>query len=198
MNSLGKEQLEAALKLLGELIAARGHPHQHFVVCGGSSLLVMGLVTRATTKDVDVLARFENERLEQAKPLPDWLQGAADDVQEQLGLPKNWFNTGPADDSFFRLGFPEGLESRLTPRRYGEFLTISFISRYDQVFFKLYATADQGPGRHFLDLKELSPTQDELIAAARWTRTQDPSEGFKLVLSELLGELGHEDVSSQI
>ncbi len=53
---------------------------------------------------------------------------------------------------------------------------------------------DQGGGRHEADLRALHPTRDELIAAARWTMTQDPSPGYRLVLKEALGVLGVEDV----
>jgi len=135
-------------------------------------------VRRSTTRDVDVLARVESEGLVTAKPLPDWLIKAVDQVQSDLGLLEKWFNTGPSDDSFFRFGFPEGMADRLTTHDYGPSLRISYISRYDQVFFKLYATADSDQGRHYRDLQDLAPTPEELLAAARWTRTQDPSEGF--------------------
>lgn len=39
MNRFGRDTLDRALALLGEILAARGHPPEHFVVCGGSSLL---------------------------------------------------------------------------------------------------------------------------------------------------------------
>ena len=151
------DRLEQALGLLGELLASRGRPAEHFVVCGGSSLLALGLVRRTTTRDVDILARIEDGQLVQAKPLPNWLLEDAEEVRQQLNLPESWFNSGPADESFFRLGFPDGLAGRLTTRDYGPCLRISFISRYDQIFFKLYATADQDAGRHFQDLQDLQP-----------------------------------------
>jgi hypothetical protein len=43
-------------------------------------------------------------------------------------------------------------------------------------------------GKHEADLRALEPTRDELIEAARWTITHDPSEGFR---TELLGALAH-------
>lgn len=198
MKPFGRETLDRALTLLGETLAARGHPPDHFVVCGGSSLLALGLISRTATRDVDVLARLEARRLVQAKPLSAAILEAADAVRVELDLPADWFNTGPADDSFFRLGFPIGIEDRLTPRVYGPTLTISFISRYDQIHFKLYAAADQGPGRHVSDLQDLHPTADELLAAAHWTRLQDPSEGFRLVLADLLNHLGHADLADRL
>jgi hypothetical protein len=197
MHQLGKELLEQAVGLLEEVIRLRGKPFQHFVVCGGSSLLALELVSRTTTKDVDILARLEGGEFVQAKPLPDWVNEAAEEVREELDLPEHWFNTGPADESFFRSGFPQGIETRLTTQSYGRALSISYISRYDQIFFKLYAAADQG-GKHFLDLKELNPTSDELLEAARWTRVHDSSEGFLFILGETLNLLGHADLIEQL
>ncbi len=190
--------LEQALALLGEVLARRGHSPCHFVICGGSSLLALDLVSRTATRDVDVLARLEERQLVQAKPLSASILEAAEAVRAQLDLPKDWFNTGPADESFFRLGFPVGIEDRLTPRTYSPALTVSFISRYDQIHFKLYAATDQGPGRHVSDLQDLRPTGDELLAAARWTRLQDPSEGFRFVLADLLTHLGHADLINRL
>lgn len=198
MSKIGTDLLNRALNLLGEVIEHSGQPKQHFVVCGGSSLLALQLVSRNATRDVDVLARLEDKKLVQAKPLPDWILEAAESVRSELNLPEDWFNTGPADDSFFKWGFPEGIEERLTSKDYGPALTISYISRYDQIFFKLYAAADTGPGRHYVDLTELRPTREELLAAAQWTRMQDPSEGFLFVLRQLLKELGHADLVDQL
>lgn len=198
MKKLDTKLLDDALDLLAELTADQ--PPQHWVVCGGSSLLALGLVRRTTTRDVDVLARVEAGALITAKPLPAWLIEAAEQVRKQLGLLENWFNTGPSDDSFFRFGFPEGMVARLIPRNYGpeENLRISYISRRDQVFFKLYATADSDKGRHYEDLLDLQPTAEELLSAARWTRIQDPSEGFLFVLGEVLKALGHESILAQL
>lgn len=198
MNHFGRDTLDRALTLLGEILSARGHPPEHFVVCGGSSLLALGLISRTATRDVDVLARLEERRLVQAKPLSAGIIDAADAVRVELDLPIDWFNTGPADESFFRLGFPVGIEDRLSHRAYGPTLSIGFVGRYDQIHFKLYAAADQGPGRHVSDLRDLKPTSEELLAAARWTRLQDPSEGFRFVLADLLKHLGHAHVAEQL
>lgn len=196
MKKLDQELLSEALALLAEL--TEHQPPQHFVVCGGSSLIALGLVRRTATRDVDVLARVEEGSLVTAKPLPDWLVKAVDQVRGDLGLLEMWFNTGPSDDSFFRFGFPAGMAERLVTREYGPSLRISYIARLDQVFFKLYATADNDPGRHYKDLQDLNPTAEELIAAARWTRTQDPSEGFLLMLQGVLKSLGHESLTHQL
>lgn len=198
MKRFGRETLDQALTLLGEVLARRDHPPCHFVVCGGSSLLALNLISRAATRDVDVLARLEQRRLVQAKPLDPAVLEAAAAVRAELDLPADWFNTGPADESFFCLGFPVGIEERLTHRTYSPALTIAFIGRYDQIHFKLYAAADHGPGRHVSDLRDLQLTADELLAAARWTRLQDPSEGFLFVLGELLTHLGHARLTDRL
>jgi hypothetical protein len=52
---------------------------------------------------------------------------------------------------------------------------------------------DQGGGRHETDLRALNPTGAELIAAARWSITQDPSPGYRYVLVEALRYLGVDD-----
>ena len=63
--------------------------------------------------------------------------------------------------------------------------------RRDQIFFKLYAAADQGPrSKHFEDLRRLEATPDELHAAAAWAQTHDPSEGFGSELRRALRDLG--------
>ena len=186
--------LERALGLLGEVMAARDHPAQHFVVCGGSSLLALGLVSRAATQDVDILARMESDALVSPRPLQEWLRLAAAEVGRQLDLPQDWLNDQVADPTLFSCGLPEGLKERLTSRSYGSRLCISFISRRDQVFLKLHAAVDRDGGRHLQDLLELKPTAGELLDAARWTRTQDPSEGFRLLLDNMLKFLGHADL----
>jgi hypothetical protein len=78
----------------------------------------------------------------------------------------------------------------VTVRQYGSLL-LHIPSRVDQVCFKLYATVDQGPrSKHFADLARLSPTRDELLFAARWTITHDPSPGFRQELLGALREIG--------
>ncbi|MFZ9838438.1 MAG: hypothetical protein ACO3JJ_07900 [Opitutaceae bacterium] len=197
MRPITAETLDRALSLLGELFSARNYPPQHFVVCGGSSLLALGLVTRTTTQDVDILARMEGNNLMTPRPLPDWLCAAAEEVGKQLDLPRHWLNDQVAEETLFRCGLPEGLQQRLTSRNYGPRLQISFISRRDQIFLKLHAAVDRDGGRHLQDLLDLQPTASELLDAAKWTRTQDPSDGFRLLLGEMLKHLGHANLVAQ-
>jgi hypothetical protein len=166
------------------------------VVCGGSALIALRLVTR-TTQDVDVLATLENGQLHCARPLPEWLLAAAEAVRSELSLPIHWLNDGPADENLFRLGLPVGVAERLVVRDFGAALQVSFISRYDQIHFKLYAAAYQG-GRHFTDLRKLNPAPEELLAAARWTFTQNVSDAFRQGVVEVLQALGHGDLHERL
>ena len=198
MPKITPQTLDRALTLLGELMEVRRHPAQHFVVCGGSSLIALGLVSRTTTVDVDILARIEHNSLVTPRPLPGWLIAAVADVQRQLNLPDDWLNAQVADETLFNCGLPEGLQSRLISRNIGSRLIVSYISRRDQIFLKLHAAVDRDGGRHLQDLLELSPTADELLDAARWTRTQDPSEGVLMLLRSMLASLGHEYLNDKL
>ncbi len=188
------EKLDMALGLLNERLVLADAPEVKLVVCGGSALIATGLVPR-TTQDVDILARLDGIGLIDPEPMPDYLIQAAEVTGRSLGLPKDWLNCGPVD--LFRMGLPDGLKERLVCKHIGEKLEVYYISRIDQIFFKLYAAVDRG-GYHIDDLVKLAPTSDELPAAARWTMTHDVSEGFRMMLMELLKELGFEDVSSRI
>jgi hypothetical protein len=95
------------------------------------------------------------------------------------------------------MGLPEGFAGRLHAKRYGEKMTAHFADRYDQIHFKLFASADRG-GYHIDGLRELSPSSAELLEAARWTMTHDVSEGYAMVLAYLLRTLGHDDVADQL
>jgi hypothetical protein len=133
-------------------------------------------------------------------PLPDFLLTAAEQVARDLGLFEGWLNNGPSrgEGGLFQMGLPAGFVGRLTEKKYGSRLAIHFIGRLDQIHFKLYAAADQRDGTHLNDLKALRPSAAELEAAARWAMTHDVSEGFKMVLKELLTQLGHESVAKNI
>jgi len=133
--------------------------------------------------------------LSPAKDYPTLL-AAAERVAADLGLPTRWLNDGPAD--LFEMGLPAGFADRLQSRSYGTHLNIWFIDRIDQIYFKLYAAADQGPGQHVDDLMALHPTGDELLGAARWAFSHDVSPGFREVVSDMLTQLGHANVARQL
>ncbi len=88
------------------------------------------------------------------------------------------------------LGLPNGIETRLVKRNYGNHLTVYFISRTDQIFFKLYAAVDRND-YHVQDLLALHPTENELEEAARWVLTQDVSQEFRSILKDFLIKHGY-------
>jgi hypothetical protein len=194
------EQFKSALRLLNGRLAIASAPTYALVVCGGTALVATNLLQRAT-RDVDIVALAdESGKLMDPAPLPAPLISAAREVADDLRLPDDWLNNGPSsgDGGLFRLGLPRGLADRLSWRNFGEKLTVAFISRFDQIHFKLYAAVDQFGGYHATDLQALKPTDDELLAAAAWTRTHDPSEGYREGLSTFLKEFGYEHLSERI
>lgn len=195
---IGTEQLDTALNLLSELLQYQESEPFELVVCGGSALIALNLVPR-TTRDVDILALRSNSLLISPAPLPNLLVQTAREVQIALNLPDDWINNGPSanEGGLFQMGLPDGLESRLTTKRYGEVLSVSFIGRIDQIYFKLWAAVDRG-GYHIDDLLKLHPTENELVDAALWTMEKDVSEGYKMVLGQLLIHLGFENAVQRI
>lgn len=190
MTSIGRSQFEAALAALGELLEARGM-HYEVVLIGGGNLILRELVSRPTTKDLDLLGEWAPDGVKPMRPMPEPLREAIADVGRTYGLARDWINLGP--ESLLDLGLPDGFVERLERRDFGGLVTW-LAGRFDMVCFKLYAAVDQGPrSRHLQDLRELDPDRDELIAAARWTVTHDPSPGFRSLLVRTLAELGVED-----
>lgn len=177
------------LSALGEQLSALGS-HVELVVIGGSALTALGFVRRAT-RDVDLLAIAVKGELRLAEPLPDALLSARAAVARDFGLDESWLNAGPTD--LMKWGLPHGFMTRVVTRQYGPALVVYFAGRIDQIHFKLFAMVDQGGGRHETDLRALDPTAAELITAARWSITQDPSPGYKTVLVEALRYLGVDD-----
>lgn len=186
--------LELALQTLGAVLKQRGE-HFELVTIGGSSLMLLGVLARPT-RDLDVVALAEGGRYVKYESLPERLLEASRDVGETLGIGPDWLNAGPAD--LLDFGLPEGFQQRVQILRYGG-LTLHVAGRFDQICFKLYATADQGmQSKHADDLLRLQPASDELLRAARWTRTQDPSEGFRSELLLVLRAFGVEDVGGVV
>lgn len=99
-------------------------------------------------------------------------------------------NLGPS--SILDQGAPDGLLGRLERRDFGG-LVVWLADRVDMICFKLFAAVDQGVrSRHLQDLRELEPTRDELLLAARWTRTHDSSVGYRSLLLATLAVLDEE------
>ena len=197
---IDQTRLDQALQLLAAKLELRGTAPVNLVVCGGSALIQLGLRSR-TTKDLDVVALLTaDHQLTSPDPLPASLVEAADQVGRDMGFFQDWLNNGPSrgDGGLFQLGLPAGLASRLTAKCYNHSLSVHFVSRVDQIHFKLYAACDQRHGRHMNDLIGLNPTGPELETASRWAMTHDISEGFRSVLQELLTQLGHESIAQRI
>ncbi len=198
--NINQNILIEALQLLGGILDRDKLAKPiHFVVCGGSSLLMKGLVAR-TTRDVDIIAYISTKdkpgALQYASVIPDFLANAALRVAADLGLDANWLNTGPRN--LLQYGLPEGFIDRLHTKHYGNKLTVSFIDRLDQIHFKVYAAVDTGPGRHVNDLLALQPTGEEIELAAKWTLLQDPSPEFAQLLISMLKALHYESVIDRL
>ena len=187
-------KLNTALHLLNEQLILQDSPEVEIVVCGGSALIATGLVPR-TTQDIDVIALMKSEILKTSEPLPEYLVAAAAKVGKIINLPEDWFNNGPA--SQFDMGLPPDLQTRLKTEVIGKKLTVHYIGRLDQIYFKTYASADRG-GYHVTDLRALKPTTEELVAAAKWCMTQDISEDFRKILLDMFNQLGWQDVCEQL
>lgn len=193
-KTIDVEKLNHALRLLNEQLILANSPQTGIVVCGGSALIAMSLVLR-TTQDVDIIAFMRAGVLADPEPLPAYLADAACKVGQIMNLSEEWLNNGPA--SQFKMGLPPGFSERLHPVVIGEKLTVYYIDRIDQIFFKTFASADRG-GYHVNDLRQLSPSEDELVSAAEWCLTQDVSSDFRMILKDMFIKLGWPDVSARI
>jgi len=190
--------LHEILQALDRQIGVQGGHPLGLVVCGGSALAALGFLNR-TTKDVDVLGTAEQKAgkilVQRIREFPPWLADAAQKVARDFELPEEWLNLGPAGQ--LESGLPEAFERRLTVKKYGEYLTVYFTSRFDQIHFKLYAAVDRDD-YHVQDLFGLDPTDTELERAAQWVLTQDVSEAFRTSLKEFLAQSGRTDVAEGI
>ena len=199
---LDKAKIEESLHLLGELLNRRHAGPFRLIICGGSALLVCGLRSEAT-KDVDILAFFGNKtEIQVANSMPEDLEKAAQSVAVQMNLDAHWLNAGPSsivNPHLPNLGLPEGFVTRLAEKKYGPMLNVYFIGRLDQIHFKLYASVDRGgPSYHLDDLLQLNPTEMELIAAAKWSTSQDPSPAYFQTLKSMLKAIGHGTIVEKI
>jgi hypothetical protein len=196
----GKSRIDEVLSALAEQLERGGADRLSLLVCGGATLNVLGFIDR-TTRDIDIVAEISIDEegrisLRSAEPLPPALSSAALHVQRDFNLPDGWLNAGPT--SILRFGLPAGLMDRVVTKSYGKSLVVSYLGRYDQIHFKLYAVADQGPGKHLDDLLALRPTREELESAALWCLTHDVSEGFRIVLKQCLSQIGYPNVAEKL
>lgn len=198
MNLIAPDIINDILEALDRQIEVHGGVPLGLVVCGGTALSALGLVMR-TTRDMDVLGSVSETQngifIQRIKKFPEWLMEAANRVGRDFDLPERWLNLGPA--SQVESGLPEGFERRLVKKVCGQYLTIYFISRIDQIHFKLYAAVDQD-GYHVQDLFALKPTEDEMEEAAKWVVTQDVSDVFKALLRDFLEIHNFGDTANRI
>jgi len=197
---LDKTGVSAALSALGDHLEQASEDVFEIVVCGGSALQVLGLVDR-TTKDVDILALARTEKddalgLLPAEPLPLAVAEAARIVARDFGLSEDWLNPGPTD--LLSQGLPDGLVGRLHSRQFGRKLVVHFIDRFDQICLKTYAAINGGGMHHLADLRALKPSEEEMLAAARWCLTQDASEVFPALVRSFLEKVGCPNVAERI
>ena len=195
---IGKANVDEIFGALNHQIRIHGGSYISLVVCGGTALAALGLITR-TTKDADVLGLIKETisglEIQRIKKFPDWLSNAAEKVARDFGLPDNWLNLGPA--SQVESGLPPGLADRLIRKKYGKSLSIYYISRTDQIYFKLYAAVDRND-YHTQDLFDLNPMEKELEDAAKWVLTQDVSEPFRIILKDFLERSGYGTIAERI
>lgn len=199
MTEMNKSTVLEALQILGERLRLKQSSPIQLVVCGGSALMVLDLVSRST-EDIDVVALATPDGdILSPSPFPDDLVKAIREVAELQGLPDYWLNFGPSRDSggLFQCGLPDGLLGRAHEKNFGSHLKVYFVDRFDQIHFKVFAAADS-LGVHVADLMELKPTSEEMEAAAKWCMTHDPSEGFRMILRSMFEQLGFDDVAGNL
>lgn len=196
-----KEQIEAIFRALAEQLKALNVGPAELVVCGGTALNILGLVTR-TTRDVDIVAFVERSKtgepiLKRESPLLAGLIDAARKVQKDFNLPGDWLNERTI--SVLTFGWPKDLMERVQTHKYGDNLTIHFLGRYDQIHFKLFAAFDSDRRSvHLADLLALNPTKEEIEQAAHWVMTRPEAEFYKPSFKEFLSQIGFNNVTEKI
>ena len=123
-----------------------------------------------------------------AEPLPTSLTVAIGEIAGLLQLHGKWMNGEPT--SLLTHGLPIGFLKRTEPREYGG-LTVLFADRFDQIHLKLFAVSAPND-KHHMDLRALAPTREELLAAAKWARSQAAGEGFEMEMRATLRTFGVE------
>jgi hypothetical protein len=182
-------QIEEILSALGDILDAQ-RISVALVVVGGAALILDQHVQRATS-DIDVIAISQEPNNPSNKLLspPDRLaQDLAEPIRtiaRDYDLPSDWLNTVVAAQ--WKTGLPHGFHERVHWRRLGK-LWVGTADRYDLVFLKLYAAADDvgTASVHFQDLLALEPTREELEETAKWVKSQDVSDQFAEVVEQVV------------
>lgn len=187
-----KKTIDKIFKALNDQIGIHNGHLYSLVICGCTALIARGLADRKT-KDIDVLGEVSlidgSPVIKRIHRFPSWFTASVNAVYIDLKMPDNWFNAGPSIQVDY--GLPEGIESRLEKKSYGDFLNIYYISRIDQIHFKLnHSLCIGGIGYQVDDLIKLNPTQDEIIQACTWLLDQYKSENIKKSLLDFLERAG--------
>jgi hypothetical protein len=196
------EQIDGALQRLGSRLLYEYATPIALVICGGSALNVLNVAQR-TTRDVDVLAIVEESEsgvvLRPDKALPDDFCEVVAWVAADLQLDEDWLNMGPKD-VLTVYGAPKGMTDRWEEREYGPSLKAFFISRLDQVHFKLLAAMDpRARARHLEDLTErIKPLEEEVRAAVEWLLGRKTSPQFRYRMRLVVGALGYDNICNDI
>jgi hypothetical protein len=195
---LSPQNLDQALLLLGELLAARKTADYDLVVCGGAALLAAKIVSRST-HDVDVLARKDRDgEVFRAHPLPDDLIQAAAEVARELDLEPQWLNSAASFHFPDFHALPNSFWTDLEAREFGDFLRVRFVNRSGQILLKLYAALNRAETRDLEDLRALDPNVAETEAALRWLLDSVPGLTHRHHLADLLHALGHDELIARL
>ena len=87
-SAFNGERLDLALRSLAIRLEENRSDAIELVVCGGTALILTGLVKR-TTQDVDVVALMPQGKLCSPEPLPPSLLVSVREVAEDLNLPSD-------------------------------------------------------------------------------------------------------------
>ena len=202
MSFESPDQIDGALQRLGSRLVYEDTDPISLVICGGSAMNVLNVAQR-TTRDVDVLAIVEETEsgivLQPDKALPDDFREVVAWVAQDLQLEEDWLNMGPKD-VLAVYGAPEGMTKRWEEREYGPSLKAFFISRLDQVHFKLLAAMDpKARARHLEDLMyRIKPSEGEVRAAVAWLLDRETSPQFRNRMRLVVGALDYDKISNDI
>ena len=202
MSFESPDQIDGALRRLGSRLLYEYTDPIALAICGGSALNVLNVAQR-TTRDVDVLAIVEETEsgivLRPDKALPDDFREVVSWVATDLQLDEDWLNMGPKD-VLEVYGAPKGMTDRWEEREYGPSLKAFFISRLDQVHFKLLAAMDpKARARHLEDLTErIKPSEEEVSAAVEWLLDRKTSPQFRGRMRLVVGALGYDNICNDI
>jgi hypothetical protein len=173
-------EIKKTLDLLSFYLEKKG-VSRTFIICGGASLILQGIVSRGT-KDIDIVGPKIDSELEEAAVY----------VANQLGLNPNWLNTEPKG---LARDMTSGWKKRIFEVYNSSCLIIHSISREDMIFAKFYAYCDRQ--KDLQDLIDLKITKNEVEIAAQLTEQKDAHPLWPKYVKEqelkLKQRLGYED-----